>query len=64
MEETHWSVKMPVSTTLRMPMLARMSRRLVQVRALSVVLVTTISPGCGASSGMIRLAALSFGRSR
>lgn len=36
----------------------------VPVSALSVVLVTTIAPVRGASSGTIRLASLSLGRSR
>ena len=46
-EETHWSVKMPATTTFSMPMLCRIRRRLVPVSALSVVLVITISSPCG-----------------
>ena len=55
---------MPAQTTVLMPRLVRISRRLVPVSAESVVLVTTISSPWGASSGTICEACSFFGRRR
>ena len=55
---------MPVTTTWRIPILLNIKRRLVPVSALSVVLVTTISPGTGATSEAIWDSSLPVGISR